>query len=328
MLVALLGMVVGTTCVVPSAEAESVDVTWETDFAFIHFEWNGAMDNVAWWSYGLWYLDVPDWAYLFAVYGIGWDHIWGPALWGTDGVWGAEDKINIYVQRTAGSTHTQALSGQIWYFINDADQLELAYGGWVNQVCTAGRGLTFGATLYLAGQFGCAHIPWEIAFHVAAVLWPWGDHLIVGGYDVSTLEGIRAGYQHWHSGTGAHGEHDYSSPAISWYYQDFYPPLDGMRFFDCIAAGYVLSDFDYLFNSAAAEGGASSKYRIATLLTIIKADPIHDIVAASMTAYGHWGFSVGQMGLDPWVKLLDPDYNYLDAWLYNLMWGEWYQYLG
>jgi len=166
-------MAIGGIAVGP---ASAVEIIWETDFAFIHFDWNGTWDNVAWWAYAMWYLDIPDWAYLFAVYGMGWDHIWGPALWGPDGAWGPEDKIDVYVAATGDpskSSYTRAewsdpweVSGSVTWWVNPNDQLDLVGGGWVNQVCTAGRGVAWATTVdMLLNNFFYA---WQSGLYVIA----------------------------------------------------------------------------------------------------------------------------------------------------------------
>jgi len=97
-----------------------------------------------------------------------------------------------------------------------------------------------------------------------------------------------------------------------------------MYLFYMFAAGYLFEDYDYLFASAANAGGASSIYRVATMVTYLRNDMnwIHhaDIDAASLSAYGHtYSYAYWFTGL------LDPDNNYLNAWQYYLMWGTWYQ---
>jgi len=350
-------MVIGVACVAPAIAADPIHVVWETDYAFIHFDWHGtwdqSIDYAAWWAYALWYLDVPDWAYLFAVYGMGWDHIWGPGLWGEDGVWGAEDKINVYIMYGLGD-HVDYVGGNnIW--LGAELPLDLVSGGWVQQVCTAGRGLAFGATTALALRYMWPEWDWTgtsfpngitflfaaISYQVAEVLWPWGDHVPTTAYgidyDYSSLEGIRDRYQlRWHY-VLQWGCHDFGLGDIAGGDPLYFPGTglfyleDPGLYIGTLAWGYLLSDYDYLFNGAANANGASSIYRVATMLRWLRNDISHDdLPGAVMAAYGHpcsFGIYLGPYP-DPWVKILDPAYNYLDAWLYNLMWGEWYHYTG
>jgi len=153
-LLVLVGTFVGVTCVTQVVQAETL--IWDTDFCRLQFEWTGSWDNVAYWAYGLYVLDVPDWAYLFGIYGMGWDHVWGSGFWGTDGVWGPDDKLTINVV-SSGLSHGPGyglyFDGPINLDVSQFGTLDLAGGGWVNTICTAGRTVAFYATMALYDKY-------------------------------------------------------------------------------------------------------------------------------------------------------------------------------
>jgi len=183
---------------------------------------------------------------------------------------------------------------------------------------------------------------------VADVLWPWGNHARVQSYewpslnnvffDVSTLGGIQAYCQnllsiHGETSPGAKYYYpwDYSTSKVAYSYKGDWSNGGGTSTIgssvgaESFAIGYLLCDYDHLFYSGADLGGASSIYRIATLILTWQNDPVHSGETAFMTAYGHHCFAepVGGYGVD--VRFaLDPAANYIDAWLWNLMWSQWY----
>jgi len=331
--VLLVGILVGLTAASPVA-AEWI--TWETDYAFIRFNWSGTWDTSAYWAYGMYVLDIPDWSYLFAVYGMGWTNIWGPGFWGTDGVWGSEDKITVHISPGYGNTffpdtNTIRIDPNFW------GSLDLVSGGWVNTLCTAGRAAAFFATESLVHRYiryenpsyedGLVDFLSEaLGYQTANVLWPWGDHTMVQGYDVSTLNGIRAGYQYYHTYPNYYG----------WYYTAWgwaanhqspyhYTTAGDASLFTCFGAGYLFLDYDHQFNGAADAGGASSLSPVATLLNYMRNDPGHDgWNEGFLASYGHGADMSG--GGWSGVPALDPTYNQMHAWLVNLMWGFWFHY--
>jgi len=343
-LVLLLGMLIGVGCAVPQ-DSVAETVTWETDFCFIKFEWNGTWDDVAYWAYGMYLLDIPDWAYLFGVYGMGWEHIWGSGFWGSNGTWGPEDKVVVTIRSDfRGSLYSYSYTEQLGQVILGIQGVspDLINGGWVNTMCTVGREVAFNmthvlgaayigdspentenhSTLWLAVDF--------LAKHVGNVLWPWGDHTMYMGYDVSTLDGILAGYRatitdSW-SDINQWEHHSY------WWWESVYGSQDVQQFKGFVI-GYLISDYDHLFLSAADGGGAGSIYRNATWLAWLRDNPTlgHHarLDGAFMAAYGHEAFSdtLDERGDQFWYhKAIDPAYNQMEAWYYHLIFGEWYTY--
>jgi len=203
-MVLLLGMLIGVGCAVPQ-DSVAETITWETDYCLIKFDWNGTWTDVAYWAYGMYLLDIPDWAYLFGVYGMGWDHIWGSAFWGPDGTWGAEDKVVVRFEPSYRYSYIDN-DGQIIVGIGGIP-LDLVNGGWVNTMCTVGREVAYYTTTILVDKYFDApgyerypaYLGYMIGEHVASVLWPWGDHKLLWGYDFSTFESMRQGYQYYHT---------------------------------------------------------------------------------------------------------------------------------
>jgi len=147
-LVLLVAVFISVSCV---GAAWATMTVWETDYSSIQFDWSGTWDKEDYYAYALYLLDIPDWAYLFAVYGLGWDHIWGPLCWGDNGAWDASDKARVvfYYGYNDGYSWAYMLGGKVylnWYYLPD---LDLVNGGWVNQVCTWGRQVAREMTLDL-----------------------------------------------------------------------------------------------------------------------------------------------------------------------------------
>jgi len=309
-------MLVGATCVTqPVVQAEII--TWETDFAFIKFDWNNTWNEVAFWAYGMYLLDIPDWAYLFSVYGMGWNDIWGAGFWGANGTWGAEDKLVIQFQEGHGTY--EYYNNTIYFNISPYGALDLVAGGWVNTLCNAGRAILYYDAKHLIDQFvnydntanGSSPLyPLDsaLAFHLADVVWPWGDHVMVEGYDVSMLSGVRAGYQH------------YNATFDGWWgngvWNDRYPPsaVDYDVLFNILGMAYVICDYDYLFGTVTESPyGMSSLCRVATVLTFLRDDPGHaNGEGAYMLAYGH---HYDPTELQPWLHTDDPGMSLLLYWL-------------
>lgn len=325
-LVLLVGMLIGGMGL---GQAAAEQLTWESDFAFIYFDWNGTWDKTAYWAYGLWCLDVPDWAYLFAVYGMGWTDIWGPRLWGDDGTWGAEDKFDIYLVNAGSSRGT---SFGAWHTINvnvDAlESLDLS-GGWIDQVCSLGRSLAYRCTTGLVDDLGISEsgsvwlssavLGVSLGLHVRSVLWPWGVWnidlpLIQYGYTTSHPGGTYEGYTWWLDAFNTWlGSDEGFNTSV---------PNYGPSLWTMYAWGFLLEDFDHQIFGAADAGGASSISRIATLLKYWYDHNGQEgwVAQGWMAAYGHLGTYFGG-GSDFRLKVA---YGDLNAYLYYLMWGEWY----
>lgn len=335
--VLLVAAIIG---VMSPAPAPAETVYWETDYMLIRFEWNGTWDNAAYWAYGMYLLDIPDWAYLFAVYGMGWDHIWGSAFWGSNGTWGSEDKLEVsFVVPWGGNTLYEYYDGYMERMALNLDpsllpSLDLVGGGWVNTMCTVGRGIAYWTTSKMSMDYFIAGasvagadiaLSCSLALHVANVLWPWGDHVLANGYDVSVLSGIQAGYQNYHPFYGTENWPSFDDwNFLMPFYLTNYPPTveNDDKMFSALGIGYLLTDYDHLILGAPDAGGASGNYRNAIWLTWLK-NHDNDCDGAMMAAYAH--------GLDlswphSWVVQVDPKYNRMEAWLFYVMWGYWYDY--
>jgi len=324
--VMLLVIVTGVACTASPAVAETL--VWETDFARIHFNWEGTWDTTAYWAYGLYVLDIPDWAYMFCVYTMGWTDVWGPAFWGPDGVWGPEDKIDIHLQ--PGWSFPKVGGTGFVFDPSYFGSLDLEGGGWVNTMCTGGRTMAFYMMYHIMYQRYVANTVWvydseflqkTLSYLVANVLWPWGDHVMVEGYDASTLTGIQAGYQHFF-GTypltnGAHWYYWWNSEGSAANSLSPFHPIGtasswGTALFNMFGAGYLFAYYDQAY----LEGTGPSTGRIGTMLTWLRNDPDNnDFNGAIMAGYGHYGFQVHAQ------NFLDPKYGVIDAWMYALMWG-------
>lgn len=310
---------VGAAFVGTSVAAE---VVWETDYAFLHFDWNGTWDKTAWWAYALWYLDIPDWGFLYGLYGTGWDQMWNSGALCGPGGWSSADKLHMYLY--------QADDGLDWHIdvFNSKYYLNLFYeqdikltGDWVTQTCTFGRLSAQMSTLVIYDRYlqhpldswSQRFLSDALATHVAGVLWPWGDLGV-------TLGDIQWAYQYT---MGLVGSPYFTWDMAAWaYYNTEDETLYWAARATLAGAGYLFEDYDYLFLSAADAGGASSIYRVFSLLTYLRNDPSHsNFSGAFYAAYGH---TAEMNATNMWY--CDPDSNDFNAWMYYLMWGTWYNY--
>jgi len=150
-----------------------------------------------------------------------------------------------------------------------------------------------------------------LAMYVSHVLWPWQ-------YDQKSLDTVKSLYKYYMGIAGW----EY----LTW--DDAYYILDGhgaygtyeASYYTCLGAGFLFTDFDHLFGTAADAAGASSIYRVDDLLRFLRNDPGHDdFSGAFYAAYGH----TAQMDFagTEYLQQASGDFN---AWLYYLMWGHWY----
>lgn len=308
--------------------ASATEVIWQTDFAFIHFDWHDEWDKEVWWAYAMWYLDIPDWAYLFAVYGLGWDHIWGPLLWGSNGTWGSEDKIHLYFYTSDDGLGGSYPTGTGLYLnLYYLPELDLVGGGWVNPVCTAGRRVAYETTRDLVYTVAVPdYLEYPIALHVAYQLWPWGDNhwtlgLVQDGFRTQFPKAPLDTYLSWYQSYVLYDNYtwyaNHNGVTETQYQQSLYT---------LAAWGYVLEDYDHLFTGAADQGGASSNYRLAAFITYWRGHggswsyykTLWDESFAA--SYGHVASLTLGCYHDP-LKEVGGD---LNGYLYYLMWGHWY----
>jgi len=87
-----------------------------------------------------------------------------------------------------------------------------------------------------------------------------------------------------------------------------------------LAWGFVLCDYDHLFDGAADNGGASSTYRVAEVVTDLHNG--EDLYNVFVSAYD------GHSAIRDWVAgdtfFLQEYSGDLNAYLYYLMWGHWF----
>lgn len=129
-LTTVLVAVTGLFC--PAGAADPVEVVWEMDYTRLHFDWYGTWDEVAWWAYALWYLDLPDWCYLWAWYGLGWDQL-SPRTTPPTG------KINVWLVWTPFQSEFNETN--VWFSIHTP--LTLTSDQWFYQTLEAGQRLTY-----------------------------------------------------------------------------------------------------------------------------------------------------------------------------------------
>jgi len=320
-----MATVVAALVIGPARDARCEEVIWETDFAFIHFDWSGTWDKEDYYAYGFYLLDIPDWAYLFSVYGMGWDHTWGPVLWGTDGVWDNSDKvhINLYYGYDDGLLSYHIHEGNVYLNAYYFAELDLVNGGWVDQLCTTGRlvakEIAHEVYYKITGPSSMYNeVEYSLAQYVAYVLWPWGQNQV-------SLESVAVLYRYYH-GQGTYttwhlAERNYwvwNGVPGHW---DVTPEEYSQAVYTLLAWGFMLCDYDHYFGGNPNTSGATSIYRVADLLLAIRTaqndeTPLTDLVLA---AYGHHAHADFEGDTWLWKDTAD-----LNAYLYYLMWGRWY----
>jgi len=315
-----LAALLGLSC---PGTASSTELVWEMDYSYIHFDWTGTWDEVAYYAYGFYILDIPDWAYLFALYGIGWDQAWGSYLWGTNGVWDSSDKVHLHFYSENDGLAGYAYTSTGHYYINlyYENDLDLVNGGWVMQVCTLGSVAAHETThmlyyKYVGYDTGTDHdfLTETLAWYVGDVLWPWNT----GRLD---LGDVRTSYIYYMNQTGLTYMtwHD----AGYYYYSESATNAQLMAaIYTFLGAGFLFVDFDYQFNNAADADGASSIYRVDDVLLHLRNDTGHDDFSGAF--YFAYGYTVRMDFTSNYY--LDPDSGNFNAWLYYLMRGVWYSY--
>jgi len=107
-------------------------------------------------------------------------------------------------------------------------------------------------------------------------------------------------------------------------------PIDGSGFvtgtireyFTRSAVGWLFEDYDSVMAGTASAGGASSIYRVATMLAYLRNDPGHDDANGAFSAA--YGFLAASAQYGGPYGYLDLYWNQMDAYLFKSMWGYFY----
>jgi len=188
----------------------SEEVIWETGYLRVHFDWNGYWDRTAWWAYGMWVVNIYDWAYLFAWYGLAWDNltsISGPP---------PTQKVDLYLCNDPSDSFAIRPDEEylkIW--VNLAGRGDLILDSpynenlWVEQVCSLGGLLSFGLSLNMFSTYtGLGlhgyELPKEIwylrgslAEYTHYVLWPWSYEQYGQWYSSYSHQDIETNYKYY-----------------------------------------------------------------------------------------------------------------------------------
>jgi len=199
-IVAAVVVLVALPGLVPTA-CGTESVVWEMDYTRLHFDWNGTWDKTAWWAYALWYLDLIDWSYLWAWYGLGWDQL-SPLNTPPSG------KINVYFYNSQWGG--EAGSGYIYVAINKLPDLELTTSQWFYQTLAAGRVLTHELchTIFHAHAAGFHylddhHVTTEaLAYYTGDFIYPWYSYSGGSWHPYQTFSSLSASYRNAVSGNG------------------------------------------------------------------------------------------------------------------------------
>jgi len=281
------------------AEAQPVEVIWSFDYCDLHFWWNGTWDRVAWYAYACWVLDIPDWAYQYGLYALGWTEFYNTGIPAEAG------KAQIFLYDGYDRPWGWYQGGQ--YLVDvyiTTDNLVLETDEWVDQACTLGAmmaggiagamfeqyvGFDSAATERSAEWYDLYFLKSAICITTERIHWPWG-------YSHLDQAGIAPYYQFSVGHTGP----------LGWLYagtQDYAPvtfELYSSAYWHALAWGYFLS-----CTSSGVGGGTI--HDIFELVTALRNGSL--MGDAFMTAYGHTLDTLD-------ARIGDPNDMYYYLWIY------------
>jgi len=174
--------------------ASAEQIVWEMDYTRLHFDWNGTWDKTAWWSYAMWYLDLFDWSYLWAWYGLGWDQL-SPLntppsgkidIWFYESQWGGQsDGQNVYL--AINNMQTLDISTTQWFYQT------LSYGSLVTHE------LSHSIFYFQANGFHYYddhHVTTEaLAYYTGNFIYPWYSYYSGSWHCAKTFSSLSASYK-------------------------------------------------------------------------------------------------------------------------------------
>jgi len=168
-------------------------IVWEMDYTRLHFDWNGYWDKTAWWAYTLWFMDLPDWCYLWSWYGLGWSYLSPLDTPPTA-------KMEIYITPDDGMHFTYP-DGAVRVGILSLPDLVLGGDTWFYQALEFGWKLTQYETAGIAVQYGVYQPANDQGFTLDAVssyvgqfIYPWHHYSGGAWYPKNTAAQVAADY--------------------------------------------------------------------------------------------------------------------------------------
>jgi len=209
MVIAAIMSLVGVFGICSSAMCAQ-EIVWEMDFTRLHFDWNGQWDKTAWWAYAMWYLDLPDWCYLWAWYGLGWGNLSSSTPTG---------KIDLYFYESQWGG--QSSGSKIYLAINNMETLNIQTSAWYYQSLQFGSVVTHELAhsiyYYKANGFHYnddRHFTTEaLSYYIGSFIYPWHHYSGGAWHSEMTFNTVYTNYRNAVSTDGY---------LLSWYYAGEY----------------------------------------------------------------------------------------------------------
>jgi len=171
----LLAMLAALGALFFASAACAESITWEMNYTRLHFEWSGTWDKTAWWAYALWYLDMPDWCYLWAWYGLGWDQL-SPLTTPPTG------KIDVWL-KDSPYCHGETDGQNVILPINKMQTLDITTSAWFYQTLYEGSDLTYNlcGSIFMFRANGSHYSDdhaltyYALIRYVGYFIYPWGE---------------------------------------------------------------------------------------------------------------------------------------------------------